>query len=157
MILNGPGYAGELPKSQDILKNDGWTAKKITDLLRFSENISDGDIVVLRMGTKEILGVGVAIGEYEWLEEFSDIDGWDLQHVRRVKWVWTGLKKPKTFPVYSLKQGDTTQILDSPVVKDWLKTLNIPQENFSRELVPLPAEDKEQINFEKIATCAGRF
>ena len=151
VILNGPGYAGKLPESQGLLRKDGWTSKKVTDLLRFSEKISDGDIVVLRMGTKEVLGVGIVVGKYEWLDEFSDIDGWDLQHVRRVKWVWTSLKAPKEFPVYTLKQGDTTQVLDSTVVKDWLKTLNILEENFTRELIPLPLENKEKINFEKIS------
>jgi len=152
VILNGPGYAGELPDSRGVLKNDGWGARKITDLLRFSEKISDGDIVVLRLGTNEVFGVGVVVGKYEWLEEFSDIDGWDLQHVRRVKWLWKDVKKPKTFPVYSLKQGDTTQKLDSECVKNWLKTLTISKEQYNRELVVLPKEQaKEIINFEQVS------
>ena len=123
VILNGPGYAGKWPECRNTLKADGWTSKKITDLKRFCEDITDGDIVVLRMGTSRIYGVGIVIGDYKHRESFGDVDGWDLQHIRRVKWVWSSISKPKTFPTYALKLGDTTQRLDNPNIIKWVQSL----------------------------------
>jgi hypothetical protein len=150
VILNGPGYAGKYPKCNEILKNHGWTSRKRTDIWRFAEQMKEGDIVVLRLGTKTILGVGEIVGDYEWLECFGDVDGWDLQHVRRVRWLWNGLKKPKYFKTYALKQGDTTQVMTSEVVKKWLTDLEIPIEKFGRAIPNLPEEGKV-INQNQIA------
>ena len=135
VILNGPGYAGKYPECNETLKKHGWTSKKRTDIWRFAEQMKEGDLVVLRLGTNRILGVGEIVGKYEWLECFGDVDGWDLQHVRRVRWVWTGLKYFKT---YTLKQGDTTQEMTSIVVKSWLEEIDIPIEKFEREIPKLP-------------------
>jgi len=151
VILNGPGYAGALPKCADKLQKDGVSARKITDLRRFSEKIKDGDIVVLRLGTTHIFGVGIVVGEYTWHEEFSDIDGWALQHVRRVKWLWKGLNNPKIFPTHSLNQGDTTQLLNSQVVSEWLTTFDFSQEEINRELVELPKLESSEVDINEIS------
>lgn len=142
VILNGPGYAGKYPICNEILKDDGWASRKITDIWRFAEQMHDGDLVVLRLGTNTILGVGEITGNYEWRECFGDVDGWDLQHVRRVRWLWNGLKKPKRLKTYTLKQGDTTQEMTSSIVKSWLSELEIPNENFGREIPKLPEAGK---------------
>ena len=44
------------------------------------------DIVVLKMGRQYAHGIGV-VGNYEYVDEFNDIDGWDLGHARRVRWL----------------------------------------------------------------------
>lgn len=150
VILNGPGYAGKFPKCNETLKNHGWTSKKRTDIWRFAEQMKSGDLVVLRLGTNTVLGVGEIIGDYEWLDCFGDVDGWDLQHVRRVRWLWNGLEQPKYFNTYALKQGDTTQEMTSEIVKDWLRTLEISDETFERAIPQLPKEGK-QINQNEIA------
>ncbi len=146
VILNGPGYAGKLPGCVKKLKNDGKSSKKIEDLRRFSEDMSDGDIVVLRLGTSKILGVGIIIGSYDWVELFADVDGWDLQHVRRVKWLWEGLEKPKQFKTYTLRLGDTTQRLDSDEVLGWIESLNL-EFNSKHVITDLPEDSSSQINF----------
>jgi hypothetical protein len=152
VILNGPAYPGPWPECVTKLKDDKWSAKKITDLKRFCEDIKDGDIVVLRLGTTDILGVGEVVGEYEWIDEFGDVDGWDLQHVRRVKWLWKSTEKPKIFPVYTLKQGDTTQPLNSREVESWLQGLTIAKENYQRELIEIPRLlNKTEITLDEIS------
>jgi hypothetical protein len=135
VILNGPGECGPYP---ECTQNWDRSSRKNSDLKRFCEEMQSGDLVVLRGGTSLVYGVGEVVGNYEWLHEFSDIDGWDLQHTRRVKWLWRG-DKPEEFDTYSLKFGDTTQIIDylSPTI-DWLKQLEIPEENYHREIIPLP-------------------
>ena len=152
VILNGPGYAGKWPECKLPLKKNHWSARKISDLRRFCEDVKEGDLIVLRLGTTDILGVGEVVGQYQWLEEFGDVDGWDLQHVRRVRWFWKGLNKPKKFPAYSLKLGDTTQKLDSKDVSEWIKSLDIPKETFGRNIVELPScKHKSPITYEEIS------
>lgn len=152
VILNGPGYAGSYPECIEKLKRDTWSSRKVTDLKRFAVDMQDGDIVVLRLGTSNVLGVGVIIGPYEWLEEFSDVDGWDLQHVRRVKWLWKNKNNPQKFPTYSLKQGDTTQLLNSnSEVIGWLSALNIEKDEYERELVTLPRSSETEVSFEEVS------
>ena len=128
VILNGPGYAGKWPDCAQKLREGTCPSRKVTDLSRFAEDIKDGDVVVLRLGTSQVLGAGIVVGKYEWLDIFGDVDGWDLQHVRRVKWLWNRLDDPKTFPIYTLKQGDTTQSLDSKEVMGWLESLRVSAE-----------------------------
>jgi hypothetical protein len=142
VILNGPGYAGPWPSCEQTLREDGRSARKVTDLRRFAEEMQDGDLVVLRLGTATVVGVGQLVGLYDWCEEFGDVDGWNLQHVRRVRWIWNGRNNPKTFDTYALKQGDTTQKLSEGPVMDWLSTLRIPKEYLSRSLAELPDPTK---------------
>ena len=91
VILNGPASYGRWPECQNGLRDDGWSKKKITDLRRFCEQMKDGDLVVLRRGTKIILAVGEIVSCYEHHEEFNDVDGWDIAHVRRVRWFWSNV------------------------------------------------------------------
>lgn len=142
VILNGPGYAGSWPDCRDALMADGWSAREVTDLRRFAEEMSDGDLVVLRLGTSTVLAVGEVVGGYEWRPEFGDIDGWDIQHTRRIRWLWESRGNPKTFGTYELKQGDTTQRLSSTVVSEWVSQLEIPAERYERKIPPLPSPDE---------------
>ncbi len=71
-------------------------------------------------------GVGQIVGSYEWTEEFGDVDGSNLQHLRRVRWLWDGRGNPQAFQTYALKQGDTTQKLNEGPVTQWLAELQVP-------------------------------
>jgi len=146
VILNGPGWAGRFPECSDELLESGVSKRKITDLRRFSEDMKIGDIVVLRMGTKNVYAVGTIISDYLYSDLFSDVDGWDLQHVRRVKWDWSSLDNPKEFETYEMKQGDTTQLLDSIDITNWINT--IPDKNVY--IPELPTEGK-LITFSEIS------
>jgi hypothetical protein len=143
VILNGPGYAGPWPDYAKPLLDDKWSPRKVTDLRRFAEEMKEADLVVLRIGTGTVLGVGQIVGPYEWSDEFGDVDGWDLQHVRRVRWLWQSRSAPRTFDTYALKQGDTTQRLNQGPVTEWLAGLTIPDEALSRPLVALPTSTKQ--------------
>jgi hypothetical protein len=142
VILNGPGEEGPWPACEKPLREKNWSAKKITDLKRFAEEMKNGDIVVLRLGTAKVLAVGEIVGDYFHDEQFGDVDGWTLQHVRRVRWLWSNLTHPKEFETYALKQGDTTQRLNEGAVFEWLKDLPISTEESDAplpQLPPLPA------------------
>ncbi len=147
VILNGPGSAGKWPSCAKILSAEWKTsARKVTDLKRFCEEIKEGDIVVLRIGTTDVFGVGITVGGYEWSSEFGDVDGWDLHHVRRVRWLWKAPQDPrypKRFDTYTMKLGDTVQSLDSQVVLDWITQLEISPSEFNRKLENLPPSNED--------------
>ena len=152
VILNGPGYAGPWPSCRDALVKDEWSSRKLTDLRRFAEEMSDGDLVVLRVGTSKVIAVGQVVGGYEWRPEFGDVDGWEIQHVRRVRWLWESNNDPKMFNTYALKQGDTTQRLDSKVVEEWLSELDIQADCYESELPPLPnMEETREISISDVS------
>lgn len=142
VILNGPGHFGKWPDCDQTLRSNGISLKKITDLRRFAEEMNDGDLVVLRVGTSVVLGVGKIVGPYQWTEEFGDVDGWNLQHVRRVRWLWDGRKTPQSFQTYAMKQGDTTQKLNEGAVADWLSKLPLPDNDPDCPLPELPPDSK---------------
>ena len=138
VILNGPGEYGAWPDCI-VEMSKHRKSKKVTDIRRFSEEIQPGHLVVLRLGTNNVVAVGEVRENYIWDDSFGDIDGWDLQHIRRVNWLWSDLANPKIFPVYALKQGDTTQRLDpKSEVNNWLTTLDISEAVFKQSLVPMP-------------------
>lgn len=149
VILNGPGEYGHFFEKHDEYQNSSLSSKKITDLRRFSFEMKEGDIVVLRIGTYAVVAVGIVVGDYEWLDCFGDVDGWDLEHVRRVKWLWSDLNNPKEFSTYTMKLGDTTQQLTSIDVIKWIETLNLNFNSFP-ELVKLPASQNYSVTFEDI-------
>ena len=53
---------------------------------RFAEEIATGDVLLLRTGAATISAVGIVASDYLYLEQFDDVNGWDLQHARRARW-----------------------------------------------------------------------
>jgi hypothetical protein len=53
---------------------------------RFATEPRLGDVVLLRSGQSTIHAVGLIASEYMYLQQFDDVNGWDLQHARRVRW-----------------------------------------------------------------------
>jgi hypothetical protein len=110
----------------------------MADIRCFAEDLQDGDFAILRVGTTDVLGFGVIVGDYQWNAAFHDVVGWDLQHVRRVRWLWTYDGTPRAFPAYTLKPGLTTQAMDAPAVFAWIAGLRVNQHALERPLRPLP-------------------
>lgn len=137
VVILGPGRYGSWPDCADIMRREGWTSHKVGITRRFVSEVKAGDIVVLRVGTQYVYGVGEVVGDYGWSDLFRNIQGWDLQHYRRVRWLWHQNGTPKTFPVYSLKLGSSVQYLTDAAVQKWLEGLSVPEEAYSRPLQPL--------------------
>ena len=135
----GPGYAGPWPDCEPALKKDKWSTRKRGLIRKFCEEVAEGDLVVLRVGTSEVYGVGEVVGGYAWYADFGDVDGWNLQHVRRVRWLWKYADKPKKFAAYALKMGDTIQSLTGNEVRAWLRTIEVEANSQDRKLAALPS------------------
>ncbi len=142
VVVFGPGRYGpwpecEIPMLQDTTQVPPWTKTKAGIIKRFAETVSPGDIVVLRVGTQHIYAVGEVVGKYRHSNLFSNVQGWDLQHYRRVRWLWYLNGEPEVFPVYTLKLGSSVQYLISPQVRQWLEDLDVPQQAYNRPLCSL--------------------
>ncbi len=137
VIVFGPGRYGAWPDCEMPMRTNGVSSTHVGIVKRFAENLKPRDIVVLRVGTQQLYGVGEVVGDYDFSEAFSNVQGWDLQHFRRVRWLWHQDGEPELFPVYSLKLGSSVQYLTSPLVRSWLEQLDIPAEAYSRPLSAL--------------------
>jgi hypothetical protein len=51
-----------------------------------------------------------------------------------VRWLWRCDKEPQRFESYTLKLGETVQVLDSKPVLDWIAALPADEEAFQRPL-----------------------
>lgn len=78
--LIGPGDAGPWKAERDDDEFEGGFVR------RFASEMEVGDVVLLRTGIATIAAVGVVASEYQYLNQFDDVNGWDLQHARRVRW-----------------------------------------------------------------------
>jgi hypothetical protein len=80
VALIGPGDAGEW---NTALSDDDFGGSGVR---RFATEPGLGDIVLLRSGQSTIHAIGLIASEYLYLPQFDDVNGWDLQHARRVRW-----------------------------------------------------------------------
>ena len=172
VICFGPGSSGSWPGCKAKLENDGWSTRKIGQIRRFHEEIENGDFVVLRLGTSHVYGVGQVVDKCgepcvplvdpvdccSWNDHFGDVDGWDLQFVRRVRWLWDYRchdREPKVFKTYAMKFGDTVQKLsEESCVRRWIDDLEVAQCKRERNLVDLPQSGQNflpQVETSKIA------
>jgi hypothetical protein len=86
VMLIGPGSPGHYGENKAAYDNEHMK----NQIKNFKEGPIPGDLVLLRKG-RSVLAVGKIPTkknecEYVWLDSFSDVLGWDLQHVRRVIW-----------------------------------------------------------------------
>ena len=51
--------------------------------------------MLLRDRISQIVAIGLVAGDYSYLNQFDDVNGWDLQHARRV--CWHRLPSPYSF------------------------------------------------------------
>jgi len=78
--LIGPGDSGPWSGGREDRDFEGSFVR------RFASEMRAGDIVLLRTGLTRIRAVGVVAGDYVYLNSFDDVNGWDLQHARRIRW-----------------------------------------------------------------------
>lgn len=153
VILFGPGDRGRWPNCELPLRTDGWTSRKIGLIRKYHEDLNCGDIVVLKLGKSEVYGVGRVDGPVVWYDDFGDIDGWDIQLVRRVRWCWQAMSgRPRQF-TDALRFGDTIQKLDrSGPVFAWLS--QIPEPTTTLPVLPescLPDKPVRKIEVSELA------
>jgi hypothetical protein len=135
VMIVGPGRSG--PFTEELYADAG----DIKNSIRRFYGATKGDIILLRIGTGEILAVGeLADEEPQWLEAFGDIDGWDLNHVRRVRWF---TNSRRSFPSKTLGgQVRTFAGVGASVIHSWLDGLKVSRASHERPLAALPNPGK---------------
>ncbi len=79
--LIGPGDPGKWTENRNNADFSGRFVRQ------FANEVREGHVFLLRKGLATICAVGVvADSEYQYLNRFDDVNGWDLQHCRRVRW-----------------------------------------------------------------------
>lgn len=121
----------------DICLKRGVILTGLGDERYFSEDMNAGDIVVLKLGQR-VYGVGEIVGEYQWCDEFNDVDGWELGHTRRVCWLWWDAEG-HFFYKGALARATTRRLVNSYVIS-WLETLETPDYQASHSLPDLPGK-----------------
>jgi hypothetical protein len=79
--LIGPGDPGAWTPSRPDEDYD-----ESSSVRRFATEPQLGDLVLLRAGNSVVSAVGLIDSDYLYLPQFDDVNGWDLQHARRIRW-----------------------------------------------------------------------
>lgn len=128
--LIGPGDAGAWNPERSDEEFEGGFVR------RFASEMQKGDVVLLRTGIATIAAVGIIASKYIDLNQFDDVNGWDLQHARRIRWC----RLPQGYAFGNLVFGaNPTRCSRSwnEEVKDYaFRFLNSPPTNWKG--VPLP-------------------
>lgn len=136
VALVGPGDAGPWTPERDDNAFEGGFVR------RFASEVATGDIVLLRTGLATIAAVGVVAGDYLYLNAFDDVNGWDLQHARRVR--WCRLAEPHAFAgaAFGANPPRCSRVWGQDVVDLAVRFLNSPPTYWQTAPLPeLPAEE----------------
>jgi len=134
--LIGPGDAGRWTPDRDDNEFEGSYVR------RFASEIAAGDVVQLRTGLSTIAAVGLVDGDYLYVNAFDDVNGWDLQHARRVR--WRRLAEPHTFAssAFGANPPRCSRVWGEDSVDFAQRFLNSAPTNWQTAPLPdLPAEE----------------
>ncbi|MBI4584116.1 MAG: hypothetical protein HY717_08845 [Planctomycetes bacterium] len=134
--LIGPGDAGPWKPERGDDDFDGGFVR------RFSSEMEIGDVVLLRTGIATIAAVGIVASEYLYLNQFDDVNGWDLQHARRIR--WSKLPQDYTFgsPVFGANPTRCSRIWNEEVIDYAERFLKSPPNHWQAAPLPdLPPEE----------------
>jgi hypothetical protein len=136
VALIGPGDAGAWTIERNDEVFDGSFVR------RFASEIAPGDIVLLRTALSKIAAVGIVAGEYLYLNAFDEVNGWDLQHARRVRWGRLPAEHDFGTAVFGANPPRCSRIWNEEVVDFASRFLNSPPTHWQTAPLPeLPAED----------------
>lgn len=136
VALIGPGDAGPwAPGQADAKSEGGWVR-------RFASDLTEGDILLLRSGIRTVVAIGIVASGYQYLPQFGDVNGWDLQHARRVRWY----RFPKAYQFSSAVFGANPQRLSRVAHQDVLdfaiRNISGPPDDWKTGTLPaLPLEE----------------
>ncbi len=137
VALIGPGDPGRWRPERDDGEFEGSFVRRFA-----SEEVSEGDIILLRAGSSTLRAVGIVASGYMYLEQFDDVNGWDLQHARRVR--WCKLPEPETFEtrVFGAVPQRFSAVSYETLLDYAIRFINSsPTDWQSAPLPPLPPDD----------------
>ncbi len=136
IALIGPGDPGR------------WNAERSDEeyecsfVRRFAADLERGDVLLLRMGLSTVGAIGVVASDYDYYPQFDDVNGWDLQHGRRVR--WCPLPEPYDFkhPVFGANPPRISRIHSEDVCEYAARFVQSPPIDWQTRVLPrLPEEE----------------
>lgn len=134
--LIGPGDAGPWRPDRADSEFEGGFVR------RFASELHEGDAVLLRTGISSICAVGLVSSEYVYLNQFDDVNGWDLQHARRIR--WCKLPQEYAFPpgLFGANPSRFSRVWNEQATDYAERFLNSPPKRWqSDELPEIPSEE----------------
>jgi hypothetical protein len=136
--LIGPGDGGPWHGGRRDEEYDGTTVR------RFATEVEQGDVFLLRSGTSGVRAVGVVASDYLYLNRFDDVNGWDLQHARRVRWFRLPQDYDFRAAVFGAGPGRFGRVSHPEVVEFAERFVQSPPTAWQEEpLPPLPPEEPD--------------
>ena len=136
--LIGPGDPGPWKEGRPDEDYDNSSSVR-----RFATEPQQGDIVLLRAGNSVVRAVGLIASDYQYLPQFDDVNGWDLQHARRIR--WSPLPQDHDFgqAVFGANARRFGKVDRAEVVDFARRFANSPPTNWqTAALPPLPLEEE---------------
>lgn len=147
VALIGPGWIGPWTPQRVAQDNDE------KSVARMAFEVKSGHVFVLRHGQSRISAVGVVDGEYQFFNQFDDVNGWDLQHGRRVR--WCSLPEPHDFgaAVFGANPRRIARVAKAEV-RDYVERfLDSPPTHWqTAPLPPLPVEEP-RLSLDDLPVC----
>ena len=130
-------------------------------VVRFAEHVAEGDKVILKRPYHrqwQIRAVGHITGNYEYVEQFDDVEGWDLQHCRRVEWVCPPKvqdqpEKREMVLVQGLSMGTFKRVCKREAIE---KAERILEEGEKQEPKEIPPSAKKVSDEELVESLIGK-
>ena len=154
VMFCGPGRFGPYEKQaySDLIDAGRETAEKVSIVRRFATTVHAGDIVLLRFGQRVIAIGVVADDEYEHTTTFDDVDGWDLEHSRRVIWQHQLSEELQAIQsdsgLFAAQRQGTFSIVNAETVIEPIRHLFDRCEE--RELVDMPAAPSDPLTEDEL-------
>ena len=132
----GPGDAGPWsPERGDDTFEDGVVR-------RFASEVAVGDVFLLRTGLATIAALGLVASDYLYVNAFDDMNGWDLQHARRVRWYRLPADHVFGSSAFGAKPPRCSRVLNEEVVDFAERFLTSPPTHWQTAPLPeLPGEE----------------
>ena len=135
VALVGPGDAGRWVPERDDDEFEGGFVR------RFASELSEGDVLLMRTSTATIGAVGLVASDYLYIEAFDDVNGWDLQHARRVRWFALPAHHTFSTRVFGANPPRCSRVFSSEAVDFALRFVNSPPTAWQTQPLPeLPLE-----------------
>ena len=136
VALIGPGDAGPWTPDRDDNEFEGGFVR------RFASEVAAGDVLLLRTGLATIAALGLVVGDYLYVNAFDDVNGWDLQHARRVHWCRLPLQHVFTGSAFGANPPRCSRVWSQELVEFTERFLNSPPTYWQTAPLPeLPAEE----------------
>ncbi len=135
VALIGSGDAGPWTPERDDEEFEGGLVR------RFASEVQVGNVFLLRTGQAAVGAVGIVASEYQYQAAFDDVNGWDLQHARRVRWYRLPIDHVFAGPVFGANPTRCARSWNNEVVDFAQRFIKSPPTQWQTAGLPeLPAE-----------------